>query len=151
MTKWLNSKFWWTIPIVFVLALALIIAIPIVIIEQNRQEKQQEYNAWYQTLSPEEQKAEDARRFEQRYDIYEVVSVQKNTGVNTDRFGNVKSTYIYYSFSYLDGNTLRHCDNFIHTDHGRLKVTIGDSNKYIIDRNLDREELQLTKETLNGF
>lgn len=86
--------------------------------------------------------------FEERVDSYEVVSVYKYVYNVTNNMGGIKNAKISYSFSYLDGENLRHVDYFVHYDDGNTKVTLGDSDLYIVDSYTGEKYLQLTKETL---
>ena len=102
------------------------------------------------SLSQEELKEYNKQKQKQRESYikkYDVVSVNKYTEVT----GNMRDidTKICYSFSYIQGNTLKHIDGFEHCEYGLYKVIIGDKNQYIIDTYGETTYcLQLTKETL---
>lgn len=84
---------------------------------------------------------------------YEIVSVNQYVQNETNNFGGIIDTDIYYTFTYIDKNgKLEQVDEFekkLHTD-----IRIGDSNKYIVKENTNddyNEILYLTKETLNNI
>lgn len=109
-----------------------------------------EENKYIESLSPEELKEykQQQQKIRQSYiKKYDVVSVNKYTDVT----GNMRDidTQVCYSFSYIQGNTLKHVNGFVHCEYGLYKVTIGDKNQYIIDTYGETTYyLQLTKETL---
>lgn len=80
---------------------------------------------------------------------YDVVGVTKYAEVSSYNMHRTK-TKICYSFSYIQGDTLKHVDGFEHCEYGLYKVIIGDKDQYIIDTNGETVYyLQLTKETLS--
>ena len=109
-----------------------------------------EEERYIESLSPDElkkyQEEKEAQR--QRYiKKYDVIAVDKYAKITGD-WRNTK-TKICYSFSYIEGNTLKHINDFEHTDYGLYKVIIGDKDQYIIDTYGETiYYLQLTKETL---
>lgn len=113
--------------------------------------KDNQFNAWYDSLTPEEQMAyqqEQAEKRESMRDRYEVTSVSQYIGTTTNQFGGVTDTYTAYTFTYLRGNKLNHVESFRHYEYGLTKVVIGDKNEYVIDHYNDIQYLVLTKETL---
>lgn len=109
-----------------------------------------EEDKYVESLSPEELKEYKQQKEKERQSYikkYDVVSVNKYTEVT----GNIwdTDTNICYSFSYIQGKTLKHVDDFEHCEYGLYKVTIGNKNQYIIDTYGETTYyLQLTKETL---
>lgn len=85
--------------------------------------------------------------YEDRYNFYEVVAVDKYVRNETNAFGAVLDTEICYSFSYVSGDKVYHIDKFIHYDGGLTKVIIGDRDCYMVNKYTDERYLQLTKET----
>lgn len=134
--------------------LLVIVLISIVVLVTTRNK---EYQQWYNSLTVEEQqqiKQEKLEKYESKIERYEVVSVSRYVKENTNALGGVISTDICYSFFYVDGaGNLRHKDGFAHLDYGLTKVTIGESNQYIVNNNtLDSTyTLQLTKDTLKNL
>jgi hypothetical protein len=90
----------------------------------------------------------DIPPYEERIETYEVVSVYKYIVNDTNSYGGVIGTHVCYSFSYLDGETLKHEEKFRHVDKGLTQVTIGDKDIYIVDPYTNEKYLQLTSETL---
>jgi len=88
--------------------------------------------------------------YEERIKTYEVVSVYKYVRNTTNNFGGIMRTEICYSFSYLDGDALKHIDDFEQGGYGN-SVTIGDRDVYIFDPKTGFGTLQLTKETLKSL
>ena len=89
------------------------------------------------------------QEYESRIQRYEVVSVHKYTKNTTNNFGGIIRTEVCYSFTYVSGDKLCSVDDFKHLEYGLTKVTIGDSDLYIINNNGETTStLQLTKETL---
>lgn len=111
-----------------------------------------QYDKWYDSLSDEERAAYELQRqqeYESRIERYEVLSVHKYVRVETNNFGGIIDTDICYSFTYLCGGSLKEENGFEHLEHGLTKVTIGDSNMYIVNKNGETTRtLQLTKETI---
>jgi hypothetical protein len=89
--------------------------------------------------------------YEERYNFYEIVSVDKYIREETNVFGAVLDTEVCYNFSYVAGNNVYHVDKFIHYNYGNTKVIIGDSDCYMVSRYTDERYLQLTKETFNSL
>ena len=95
------------------------------------------------------QNNEELPPYEEQIITYEVVSVYKYVRNETNGMGGIVDTDICYNFSYISGDELCHVEEFIHYDEGLTKVTIGDSDCYIVNKYTDEKYLQLTKETLN--
>lgn len=135
-----------------VLLLVVVVSIIVLVIARNK-----EYQQWYDSLTVEEQqqiKQEKIEKYESNIERYEVVSVLRYIKENTNALGGVISTDICYSFFYVDGaGNLRHKDGFTHLEYGLTKVTIGESNQYIVNNNtLDPTyTLQLTKDTFKNL
>ena len=111
-----------------------------------------QYHEWYESLTPTEKEAyalQKQQEYESRIQRYEVVSVHKYTKNTTNNFGGIIRTEVCYSFTYVSGDKLCSVDDFKHLEYGLTKVTIGDSDLYIINNNGETTStLQLTKETL---
>ena len=147
------KEYWYIVLLVAILICAISL-LGVTIAKSVQQEK--EYNAWYNSLSPEEQAKEQARiaaKREERIQRYEVFSVSQYVRNETNQFGAITDTDICYAFSYIAGNNLQHVDGFEHLDYGLTKVIIGDKDMYIVDTNgADTHRyLQLTKETLKNI
>lgn len=84
----------------------------------------------------------------EKIETYEVVSVYKYARHKTNNWGATIGTDICYNFSYISEGKLYHVDDFIHQDRGFTRVTIGDSDCYIVNKTTGQKYLQLTKETL---
>jgi len=95
--------------------------------------------------------SEELPPYEEQIDTYEVVSVYKYVKNKTNSFGGITGTHICYNFSYISGDKLCHVEDFIHYDDGFTKVTIGDSDCYIVNKYTNERYLQLTKETLKSL
>jgi hypothetical protein len=123
----------------------------------DRLYRNQQYAAKYgiesfKSLTPAEKEAyelQKQREYESRIQRYEVVSVHKYTKNITNKFGGIIGTEVCYSFTYVGGDQLYSVDDFRHLEYGLTKVTIGDSDLYIVNNNGETTRtLQLTKETL---
>ena len=114
-----------------------------------------QHQNWIDSLTPEKLAQYEAEKEAERQAniyTYDVVSVSKYVKPVTNGFGGVIRTEICYEFNYMDGSSLKHMNDFQHLEYGLTKVTIGDSNKYIIDTNgEDIKYLQLTKETFENM
>lgn len=89
--------------------------------------------------------------YEEQIVAYEVVSVYKYARNKTNIWGEIIDADICYNFSYISDDKLCHVEDFIHRDNGKTKVTIGDSDCYIVNKYTDEKYLQLTKETLKSL
>ena len=102
-----------------------------------------EFNAWYNSLSAEEQ-----AEYEAPYTTtYEVIAVDKYHVDVTNRFGAVRGTYTCYEFHYMDenGNVVTVRDH--RDDWGSEDVVIGDTNSYVLNSRTHTRTLTLTMET----
>ena len=125
-------------------AVVLLTLIAIIGVQEKEHKK---YQQWYQTLTVEEQQA----IYESNIERYEVVGVHKYAKTNTNQFGGVISTDIYYSFTYLKGDTLCSNDDFYPSGYGEY-ISIGDKDLYIVNHNGETSyTLQLTRETLENM
>ncbi|MBQ8626088.1 MAG: hypothetical protein IJ419_08000 [Agathobacter sp.] len=110
---------------------------------QGLKEKE-EFEAWYNSLSAEEQ-----AEYEAPYTTtYEVIAVNKHNVNITNRYGGVRGTYICYEFYYVDENGEIVVVNDFRDDWGREDVVIGESNTYSINARTDCNTLTITKDTL---
>ena len=143
-------KEWWTV--IALWSMVVIGGIFCIVImytgHQQYEIEQQQYQQWFNTLTPEQQKAERIKQDQRRYSRYDVISVTRYYKTNTNQWGGVTSSELCYAFVYIDGNgNAQHVEDFIHAPYGIMKVALGDSNKYIIDKIHSISYLQLTKET----
>lgn len=113
------------------------------------------HNIWYNSLTPEEKAVYELQKqqeYESNIYTYEVLSVQSYIRTRTNNFGGVRGTDLCYAFTYTDGTRLYTEDDFQNLPNGYTKVTLGDKNLYIINRNSSSSyTLQLTKETFDLF
>ena len=140
--EWAGLKEQW--PEILILAI-LVVALAFMICLVGREMKaQDEFDAWYSSLTPEEQVA-----YEEPYtEVYEIVSVDKYVYERTNRYGGVRGTYICYEFYYLDGDgnvqyVQQFCDDF-----SGEEVVIGETNTYSTNSRTNVETLTLTLETV---
>jgi hypothetical protein len=111
--------------------------------------KEEKYVASLSEVELKEYKEQREKERQSRIHRYEVVGVTKYAEVSSRNMHRTKTT-ICYSFSYIQGDTLKHVDGFEHCEYGLYKVIIGDKDQYIIDTNGETTYyLQLTKETLS--
>lgn len=111
--------------------------------------KESRYVASLSEVELKEYKEQREKERQSRIKRYEVVGVTKYAEVSSYNMHRTKTT-ICYSFSYIQGDTLKHVDGFEHCEYGLYKVIIGDKDQYIIDTNGETiYYLQLTKETLS--
>lgn len=121
--------------------------IGVAVYEENK------YNTWYNSLSEEEKlqvQREKEAEYNSRISRYKVLSVSQYVRTDTNNFGGIVDTEICYTFTYLDSNgNVKQVDNFQHLEYGLTKITVGDTNQYIVNANGETTRtLQLTKETL---
>lgn len=111
--------------------------------------KEDQYIASLSPSELEEYQLKKEKERQSRIKRYDVVSVTKYAEVKSYNMHRTK-TEICYSFSYIQGDTLKHVDGFQHCEYGLYKVIIGDKDQYIIDTNGETTYyLQLTRETLS--
>jgi hypothetical protein len=143
--KFIKENLWW-------MGTLLIAAIAITSLFVLAYKDTQQYNEWYNSLTPAEKEIYEIQKqqaYESRIKRYEIASVHKYVKNVTNNFGGVVRTEVCYSFTYIDGNNLCHVDNFQHFEYGLTKVILGDKDLYIINNNGETTRtLQLTKETL---
>ena len=86
---------------------------------------------------------------------YEVVSVNQYIKNETNKFGGIENTNIYYTFTYIDDNNdLVQIDEFSKRYIGKKDIRLGNKNEYVIKENCNDDYvniLYLTKETLNNL
>ena len=111
--------------------------------------KEHNYVASLSETELKEYRKQQEKERQSRIKRYDVVGVTKYADVRSYNMHRTK-TKICYSFSYIQGDTLKHVDGFEHCEYGLYKVIIGDKDQYIIDTNGETTYyLQLTKETLS--
>ena len=111
--------------------------------------KEDKYIASLSEVELKEYQEQKEKERQSRIKRYDVVGVTKYAEISSRNMHRTKTT-ICYSFSYIQGDTLKHVDGFEHCEYGLYKVIIGDKDQYIIDTNGETiYYLQLTKETLS--
>ena len=111
--------------------------------------KEHNYVASLSEAELKDYRKQQEKERQSRIKRYDVVSVTKYADVRSYNMYHTK-TKICYSFSYIQGDALKHIDGFEHCEYGLYKVIIGDKDQYIIDTNGETTYyLQLTKETLS--
>lgn len=128
---------WVSIGIAFLLFVTLIAGMVIFACHQDA-----EHQKYLDSLSPEELEA----YYESNRARYEIVSVSMYTTPITNSFGGVKRTDINYVIRYIDGDTIKEMKDLEYTD-----FRIGDVNQYVIDDNINKSYIIITKETLEGI
>ena len=118
--------------------------------------KEAAHKEWYNSLSASEKAAYDAEqaaKYNEKVYEYEVLEVYRRIKQETNRFGGVIDEYPVYVFTYTDGDTLQEEDTYRHFDNGYTQVKIGDTNKFVVDKNGNSKKctLYLTKETMQSL
>ena len=128
---------WVSIGIAALLFITLIAGMVIFAYHQDN-----EHQKFLDSLTPEELEA----YYESNRARYEVIGVSMYTTPFTNSFGGVTRTDIKYVVRYIDGNAVKELNNLEYDD-----FIVGDVNQYVIDDNINKSYIILTRETLEGI